>query len=378
MIEINTNKTIVVGDLHFDSSSSVIENELDYKNRIKLWQEQIFPYMEENNINTIIQVGDFTTHRTYLSTYVMNKLAEDLFDVCEEKGYKLITILGNHDLYYKTNRDIYTLKIFEKAYECFTVISKKSEIIKLNENKILMIPWMIDEEDQKDVQNNLMQEEIDLVIGHFEIQNFSISKTAKASHGLKENFFKKVPVISGHFHLEQEIKNIHYIGVPAQDNWSSYNERCGFYVLDNHTLEKEFIENTVSPKHIKVMIDSTNKTFEIIGLGYEYKDEIKAKTNYDIFTNQKLKIYIELDNAWNKKVIEKIIEKCYSYKIDVKEEEVIENISTDEEDLTISTEEYDIDKSIIKNLDTNYQKDIYSKISLLADIDMQDDDIRVD
>ena len=365
---------IVLPDLHYDDKSSPIDNEKDYMNRIKIIKEQIFPYMEEYNIKHIIQLGDFTTNRIKISSWIMSMLMEDFFDVCEKRGYQVISILGNHDLYYSDKRDVFTLKIFEKAYDNFNVI-KDPTIMKIGKSNMLFVPWMMKDEDVL-VQKMIQENDIDLILGHFEIQNFSVSKNQKADHGLTENFFRKIPVVSGHFHIPQETNNIHYIGLIAQSNWSDFNIESGFYKLNVNTLEKTFVKNTTTHQHLKVIINTTDKELDVIGLGYDYKVSINAKTDYSIFDNQKVKIFIDVDNAWNKKIIEKIIENVASYKIDItlKQAEVV----IDEDGIEVEVKkdvvdsEYDIDKSIIGNLETDYQKSIFDEIAIKADIDMQD------
>ena len=379
LLDITQQKSIILGDMHLGYKSSENDRHLDYQNKMRFFTEQLFPYMKEHNINVIIQTGDFWDNRTNMSLYVMHHVMKDFFDYCKENGIIIITIVGNHDLNYSSNRSIYSLEIFERAYDNLYVVSEKSEIIKFKDNNILFVPWMIDEKDEKDVHTNIMQEELHMVVGHFELQNFSISKTAKAEHGLKQNFFKNIPVISGHFHLEQEQDNIKYVGIPYQDNWSSFNENCGFYVMDNDTLELEFHSNTVSHKHLKVIIFNEEKELEVIGLGYEFKTKINAKTDYSILENHALKIFIEVDNAFNKKVIAKMLEVCYTYRIDIKDV-VIKKLDEDGNEIEINSDEeasqveYNIDESIINNLDSDYQKEVFSKISIQADIDMQEKD----
>lgn len=373
-------KAIVLPDTHYDDKSKETANEKDYHNRIKIMTEQVIPYCIENNIKTIIQLGDITTHRTYISTWILDRLMIDIFDVLEANNIEFITVLGNHDLYYKDKRDVYTLRVFEKAYKNFHVV-KDTEMIRFNDNEILAVPWIISSEDKMIAHDAIMSKDIDLIVGHFEIKDFSLTKAQKAEKGLPHNFFRKIPVLSGHFHLPQETNNIHYIGLIAQSDWNDFNVTSGFYVL-NEDLSKTFIENTSTFKHLKVIIREETKEMEIIGAGREIIQKIGAKTDYSIMSGQRVKIFYEKDNAWHKKVFEKIIEVAYDYRLEftpkktkiITGEDGIEvEVELDESEVTeLVTNEFNIDKSINDNLDTEYEKQIFKKISEKADIDMKD------
>ena len=52
-------KFIVLGDLHFGIKSF---NENFFSNQMEFFHNQLFPYMLEHNIDTIIQLGDFLDH----------------------------------------------------------------------------------------------------------------------------------------------------------------------------------------------------------------------------------------------------------------------------------------------------------------------------
>lgn len=351
-------KKIIIGDLHFDSQSDPVSNERDYNNKIKIFIEQIFPYMKKHNIKHIIQLGDFTDRRTKISTFIQHKLKVDIFDYLEDNGITLEYIVGNHDMFYKDKRDIYTLSIFEKAYDNFIVYNEPTLI-----DNILFVPWLL-EEDKPKVHKLL--DKAKLCIGHFELKDYNVSSTFKATHGLDENFFKSVDVISGHYHGKQGNNNILYAGVPYQQTWDDYGHENGFYVLDTNNLgidNLEFIETTVCTKHIKVFLDSENKTINVFGLGKDINLTIDSKTDYSFTINNKLKIYIDKSNAFNKKIIEKLTKDCISYKIDV-----LEEVNTLVE--VVKDSDYDVTKTISSNLETPYQKEVYDNILKLSLSDM--------
>jgi DNA repair exonuclease SbcCD nuclease subunit len=81
-------------------------------------------------------------------------------------------------------------------------------------------------------------------------------------HGMEsKQLFKKAPmIISGHFHKKDDRKydkgRIVYLGSPYQHNFGDAGDARGIYILDLETSELEFIENNISPKHLKLSTKS--------------------------------------------------------------------------------------------------------------------------
>jgi DNA repair exonuclease SbcCD nuclease subunit len=62
--------------------------------------------------------------------------------------------------------------------------------------------------------------------------------------------------ITGHFHHRDERKykngTILYVGNPYQQDWGDFGTFKGLYILDITNLNYEFIENTISPKYVRL------------------------------------------------------------------------------------------------------------------------------
>jgi DNA repair exonuclease SbcCD nuclease subunit len=83
---------------------------------------------------------------------------------------------------------------------------------------------------------------------------------AVCEHGMSsEELLKKSKhIITGHFHKKThrvyENGEILYLGSPYQQNFGDSEEERGIYIFDLESGQHEFIENTISPKHIKLSL----------------------------------------------------------------------------------------------------------------------------
>ena len=233
-------KFIVIGDIHLGIRAF---NNNFLSNQLRFFHEQLFPYMLENGIDTIVQLGDFLDNRTMMNIETFDRLNIEFFEPLKRYGFKMITILGNHDIAFQTTLDINLVKYFGKLYPDNVTVVQENKMIKLGKTNYLFMPWLV--KDKKIASSDLRG--ADVVFGHFEIRDFEMVKghIDKVSE-LTPEVFRSVPglkrVISGHYHVKSSDGFIDYIGTPFQLNWGDYKTARGFFVMDEHNYE--FIENT--------------------------------------------------------------------------------------------------------------------------------------
>ena len=239
-------KFILIGDTHFGIKNF---NEAFFKNQLKLFNEQIFPYMKDNNIEYIIQTGDLFDNRVTIDINFLDTFMKNFVNILEEKNIKLVTILGNHDVYFKNRVDVNLSKYISKMTNSIITIQQQ-ETINFNDKNILLVPWLTE-------SDKIIYDKQDIIIGHFEIKNFQLTKgNIDTKSVLDEDYFNKLKVskiYSGHYHINQQNGKIHYVGTPYELNWGDFQNKCGFYVIekDNET----FINNTVTRSHVKITWD---------------------------------------------------------------------------------------------------------------------------
>ena len=361
------NKIIILGDIHFDvgnGNQNILENQLQFFNK------QLFPYMKENNIKTIIQLGDLMDNRNKVSVNVSHYLRKKFFDVMKEEDITLYTLIGNHDIYHKDTREIHSLELFGEIYNNFHIIND-IKTLEIQNKKLLIVPWVLPDE-KYNFEDYL---DTDYIFGHFETNGVEMVKgiNCNSSHAFGMDSFKGIKTFSGHFHLRRyyESSNIFYVGTPSQINWSDYNETKGFHVLDVGSANLEFIENIVSTKHIKIILNSEDKSVEILGLKDNFKSKIDSKLDYSLFKNHKAKIYIDKDNVFNKAVIEKLDSELQSYRIELLEKEDTDQ-ELEEKTSSNNRVDFDVVQAIKENIKTDYQKQVFNDIYTEALLNLKD------
>ena len=95
-------KIALITDTHFGArnDSGVIS---DYM--MKFYSDIFFPYIIDNDIKTIIHLGDLVDRRKYVNFVTLNSLRTDFIFRLQDSGIDTHIIIGNHDTYYRnTNR----------------------------------------------------------------------------------------------------------------------------------------------------------------------------------------------------------------------------------------------------------------------------------
>jgi DNA repair exonuclease SbcCD nuclease subunit len=210
-------------------------------------------YYRENGIKTIVIAGDVFHNRSEISLKTIYA-AKQFFDCFDD--FKIIIPVGNHDCLHKEKSDVNSVCVFD-GWNNIKVVYKEPFLLKTKNNKpISFIPWGVE---CKNIPNS------DVCFGHFEINTFYMNtfKACEKGEESKNLLDKSSFIISGHFHKKDhrvyEKGQILYLGSPYQHNFGDTGDQRGYYIVDLDNQSFDFIENTFSPKFVKLKTEDLNK-----------------------------------------------------------------------------------------------------------------------
>lgn len=261
-------KIALITDQHFGARNDS-QLFLDYYE--KFYSEVFFPNLKEQDIKTVLILGDTFDRRKYVNFNTLQRSKNMFFDKLRDEEITVHMLAGNHDTYYKNTNEVNSIDLLLKEYENITVIDEPMTISLDNKDDtddILMIPWIC-----VDNYNRCLEEinnsKATLCAGHFEIAGFAMYRGHPNEEGLDRGIFRKFDwTFSGHYHHKSSRDGIHYLGNPYELNWQDFNDSRGFHIfdLDNRTLA--FIRNPNVMFH-RIVYDDSSGLVDGLHSGYD-------------------------------------------------------------------------------------------------------------
>ena len=299
-------KIALINDTHWgarNDSPAFIE----YFN--KFYNEVFFPYLQQNNINTIVHLGDVVDRRKFINHNTAHNFKLNFWDKIDLLNIDTHVIIGNHDTYYKNTNEINALQNLNISFN--TKVYTSCETVNFDGLDILFMPWICDA-NMEDSLQNIDKSTAEIVMGHLEIKGFEMHKGHLNEQGLDKNLFKRFEkVISGHFHKKSDDGQVYYLGCPYQLTWSDYNCPKGFHIFDTATRELTRVPNpaVIFKKFI-----------------YDDKKEDYTKKDLSDYENTYVKLFIsqKTDSDMFDKLLDRFHNEINAYEINV-----IEDLSSD-------------------------------------------------
>jgi len=340
-------KIAIITDQHFGArkGAEYIHNYFQ-----KFYDNIFFPYLEENNIDTVIDMGDTFDNRRNIDLASLEWSKKIYFDKLKEMDIKVHTIVGNHTAYYKDTNEINSIELLLKEYDNIITYSETTSIT-IDGLNILLVPWINPE--NRDMSLGLIKKSrATVAMGHLELNGFVATAGHVMDHGMDISPFKKFKkTFSGHYHTRSNVDNIYYLGNPYEMFWNDVNDTRGFHIFDTETLEHTPVNNPYRLFYNIYYEDDNYKLFDT----REYKNKIvklivKKKTDHKQFEKFIDKLYNS--GIHDLKIIENyILQEGEEFEVEETENTIgILNRYIDES-------EFEGDKTIIKGI---LQK-IYSK-----------------
>ena len=336
-------KVSIITDQHFGcrKNSKVFH---DYF--LRFYNEVFFPTLVENNITTVIDMGDTFDSRKGIDFSALSWAKDNYYDKLRDMGITVHTIVGNHTAYYKNSNQVNAVDLLLREYQNVKIYSEVTEV-KLDKLKVLFVPW-INQENEKKTYNMIEKTSSKCVMGHLELKGFNANRFVVMDHGYDGGIFKKFSlVLSGHYHTRSSKENIRYLGNPYEIFWTDVEDPRGFHIFDTDTSEITIVNNPYRMFYKIYYDDTPYQTF-----------------NTSEYENKIVKLIIKKNS--NAKNLDKFVEKLYSS--NVAELKVIENTdfseyykSLDNKDIEsedtmtilnkyIQDAEVNLDKSFIQGL----------------------------
>lgn len=248
-------KIAVLGDTHFGAKSDS-QVMLDYQE--EFFTDFFFPELRRRRLDVVFHMGDLVDRRKYVNFHTLNRFREFFLDPLSD--YTAHIICGNHDVFYKSTNRVNALDEL-CADRGINVHTWPKTLSVFDENDIAVLPWM-NIDNKEEWGEVLTTSEAPYCFGHLEINGFLMTRGFACDHGWKPSVFGRFDkVLSGHFHLRSENKNILYVGTPYDLDWNDCDSRKGFHVFDTYDGSVEFIEYPKKLYH-KIEIDDASVDIE--------------------------------------------------------------------------------------------------------------------
>jgi len=250
-------KICILGDTHHGMRGDSLDFHRHYE---KFYSEIFFPYLKENNIDTIVQLGDLFDRRKFINFNSLYLVRRYFFDPIKENEIKFHTLLGNHDVAYKNTLEVNSSSLLLNDYGNIT-IHNSFNTVSFDGIDVDIVPWICDD-NQVEIFDKIKESKSQICFGHFEIAGFEMDRGNICHEGIDKSSLKKYDIVlTGHFHHKSSDGHITYVGTPGEMTWSDYNDPRGFHIFDTDTRELTFIQNPYRMFY-KVTYDDTKQDFE--------------------------------------------------------------------------------------------------------------------
>jgi hypothetical protein len=297
-------KIALLNDTHFGARN---DSPAFIKYMNKFYDELFFPYLKENDIDTLVHLGDVVDRRKFINHNTAYNFKKHFWNKLDDMNIDTHVILGNHDTYYKNTNEVNAMQNLNLSKD--VKIYTKTTQVEFDGLPILFIPWICDDNETESVELITNSQAV-VAMGHLEVKGFEMHNGHYNEHGLEKGAFKRFEkVFSGHFHKKSDDGQIYYLGTQYEMTWSDFNCPKGFHIFDTETRELTRVSNP-------------NKMFKKI----HYNDKLK---NYDeLFLHEYNNTYVKLFVAdkTDSDMYDRFVDRMYN-EINVHELQVVEDMS---------------------------------------------------
>ena len=251
-------KILCIGDPHF---------RVDNIEETRIFTTNLSKYLDENEIDIIIVMGDVLHTHEKIHTFALNA-AFDFFKMLSSKNKPVYSLVGNHDatsntIFLTNNHWMNVLK----GWKNITVVDYPTKV-ETNESFIVLCPYVPDGRLKEALSKIEDWKESICVFGHQLLDGVKMGMIVAKD---VEKWTEDLPMlVSGHIHDKQWIgKNLYYTGSSLQHSFGEGGDKSLAIVKIDEKVEIEEIYLEIKKK-------------KIIYADVSELDEIKEKLKEDI------------------------------------------------------------------------------------------------
>lgn len=276
------NKAANFTDIHWGRKNNSELHNQDCLRFIDWFCDQV---RSDKKIDHIIFLGDWFEQRSAINGLTLDYAYKGACKL-KDLGLPVYFIVGNHDLYYRTTRDVFSTNFFDSLG--FHMVNKPNVYPELGEDGALLCPFLFESE-YADLAQYFS---VPVWFGHFEFKGFVITgDTRVMEYGPDPTDFDKPKrILSGHFHKRQTSKNITYIGNAFPADFSDANDtNRGMATYDYEKDKIKFSNWGECPTYIRTTLSELTRNADnilrkdaivncIVDMDINYAQNLKLKT----------------------------------------------------------------------------------------------------
>ena len=250
-------KLCILGDTHFGARGDSLDFHKYFQ---KFYDEVFFPYLIENKIDVVFQMGDLFDRRKFINFNSLYLARKYFFNKLKENNIQLYALVGNHDVAYKNTLEVNSPGLLLNEYDNI-ITYENFRTLDFDGVQVDVVPWICDD-NVDDIFTQMKNSKAQICFGHFEIAGFEMDRGNVCDAGIDKQTLNKYDIVlTGHFHHKSTNGNITYVGTPYEMTWADYNDPKGFHIFDTDTRELTFVENPHRMFH-KLVYDDAVTDFE--------------------------------------------------------------------------------------------------------------------
>lgn len=262
-------------DIHFGKKSNSDLHNQDCLDYLEWFCDSV---KSDSTIQYIGFLGDWFENRSALNISTLAYAYRGMQRL-NELGLPIFFVVGNHDLYRRHTREIYSVIPFHE-FSNVTIIDTPTVIPEIR-GGALFCPYLFHDE-YADISTKYA--DIPFWAGHFEFKGFVVTGTRrKMETGPSHSMFStQEAILSGHFHKRQSQDNIHYIGNTFPMDYGDLNEggesdvARGLAIYDHVTHTLTYKDWDSCPRYRKSSLSTLLETIP------NFKIDPKTRISVDV------------------------------------------------------------------------------------------------